>query len=132
MLTPTTEASSGPPWQSPDEIEQELIRLESMVSTIRYRQAELIADIDRLQVPYWDGTRSLKEWITGRLDVHPRAAGDLAVVSKAEPGPNTDSLRVGAASFDRVAATTRLSNAGADDETLERVRKASRFHSSAS
>ncbi len=120
MLTPTTEPASRARWQSPDEIEQELIRLESMVSTIRYRQAELIADIDRLQVPYWDGTRSLKEWIAGRLDIHPRTAGDLAVISKAEEGPITDSLRAGDASFDRVAATTRLSNAGADDDTLER------------
>ncbi|MCP3976616.1 MAG: HNH endonuclease, partial [bacterium] len=33
--------------------------------------------------------------------------------------PITDSLRAGDASFDRVAATTRLSNAGADPDTLQ-------------
>ena len=120
MLTPTTQPTSQSTWRSPDEIEQELAHLESLISTIRYRQAELISDIDRLQVPYWDGTRSLKEWIAGRLDIQPRTAGDLAVVSKAEPGPITDPLKVGAATFDRTAATIRLSNAGADPETLER------------
>jgi len=105
---------------SPDDIEQELIRLESLVARIRSRQLELLADIDRLQVPYWDGTRSLKEWITGRLDVHPRTAGDRAVLAKAEPGPISQALGAGVASFDRAAATTRLYNSGADEATLER------------
>ncbi len=54
-----------------DEMEQELTRLEGLVSTIRARQLNILTQIDLLQVPHWDGTRSLKEWIAGRLDIAP-------------------------------------------------------------
>ncbi len=122
MLTGTSE--SNPPvdgLESIDDIEQELVRLEGLVSQVRTRQLELLREIDRLQVPYWDGTRSLKEWIAGRLDVHPRTAGDLAVLAKAEPGPIGDALRAGVTSVDRAAGTTRLANAGADAATLHKA-----------
>ena len=61
----------------------------------------------------------MKEWTTGRLDVHPRTAGDLAVLAKAEPGPATDALQAGITSFDRAAAMTRLANTGVDQATME-------------
>ena len=122
MLTTTAEPPSGlDEFPSIDAIEQELIRLEGLVSRVRSRQIELIEELDRLQVPYWDGTRSLKEWIAGRLDLQPRNAADLAVLAKAEPGPIRDSLRVGLASVDRAAAMARLSNTGADDRTMEKA-----------
>jgi hypothetical protein len=71
-------------------MEQELVRLEGLVSKVRARQAEILAAIDHVQVPYWGGTRSLKEWIAGRLDIQPSNAADLAVLAEADPGPIRD------------------------------------------
>jgi hypothetical protein len=88
---------------------------------VRSRQIELLEELDRLQVPYWDGTRSLKEWIAGRLDMQPRNAADIAVLAKAEPGPIRDSLRVGVGTVDRAAAMARLANTGADDQTMAKA-----------
>jgi hypothetical protein len=122
MLTTTTEAQAVlDEFQSIDSMEQELVRLEGLISKVRARQLEIIEAIDSLQVPYWDGTRSLKEWIAGRLDIQPRNAGDLAVLAKAEPGPIRDSLSAGVVSVDRAAATARLANTGADQNTLDKA-----------
>ncbi|MCP3976570.1 MAG: DUF222 domain-containing protein [bacterium] len=104
-----------------DEMEQELTRLEGLVSTIRARQLNILTQIDHLQVPHWDGTRSLKEWIAGRLDIAPRNAADLAVLAKAEPGPISDALQVGAITVDRAAATQRLTNTGATQNTIDQA-----------
>lgn len=106
---------------SVDAMEQELVRLEGIVSRVRARQVEILALVDQLEVPRWDGTRSLKEWIAGRLDLQPRNAGDLAVLAKAEPGPIMSGLDAGVTSVDRAAATTRLANTGVDQATLERA-----------
>ena len=105
---------------SVDAMEQELVRLEGLVSRVRARQIEILTLVDQLEVPHWDGTRSLKEWIAGRLDLQGRNAGDLAVLAKAEPGPIVSGLQAGVTSVDRAAATTRLANSGADQTTLER------------
>ena len=120
MLTTTKEAQAVlDEFQSIDGMEQELVRLEGLISRVRARQLDIIEAIDHLQVPYWDGTRSLKEWIAGRLDIQPRNAADLAVLAKAEPGPIRASLSAGMVSVDRAAATARLANTGADQDTLD-------------
>ncbi len=127
MLTTTREHQTNQvervleEFPSIDAMEQELDRLEGLVSRVRARQLEILAAIDQLQVPYWDGTRSLKEWIAGRLDLQPANAADLAVLAKAEPGPIRDSLSAGVVSVDRAAATTRLVNTGADQATLDKA-----------
>ena len=120
MLTTSPEAQQIlNEYQCVDSMEQELVRLESLISRVRARQVAIIEAVDTLQVPYWDGTRSLKEWIAGRLDIQPRNAGDLAVLAKTVPGPIRDSLKAGVVSVDRAAATARLANTGADQATLD-------------
>ena len=122
MLTATDEVEKVlDEFTNIDTMEQELIRLERLVSRVRARQVEILKAIDHLQVPYWDGTRSLKEWIAGRLDLQPANASDLAVLAKAEPGPIGDALQAGVTTVDRAAATTRLANTGADAATLEQA-----------
>ena len=54
-----------------DAMETELQRLEGLISRVRARQVEILAAVDQLQVPAWDGCRSLQEWIAGRLDMQP-------------------------------------------------------------
>ncbi len=120
MLTLSTEAQEVlEEYDSVDSMEQELVRLEGLVSRVRSRQVAIIEAVYHLQVPHWDGTRSLKEWIAGRLDLQPRNASDLAVLAKAESGPIRDSIKAGVVSVDRAAATTRLANTGASDEVLD-------------
>jgi len=120
MLTTTPEIQRVlDEFDSVDTMEQELVRLEGLISRVRARQVAIIGAVDHLQVPYWDGTRSLKEWIAGRLDIQPRNAADLAVLAKAEAGPIRDSLRAGVVSVDRAAATARLANSGADQDVLD-------------
>ncbi|NNF54279.1 MAG: HNH endonuclease, partial [Acidimicrobiales bacterium] len=104
-----------------DSMEQELIRLEGLISRVRARQVEILSAIDRLQVPYWDGTRSLKEWISGRLDIQPRNASDLATLAKTQSPTIRHSLRAGVVSVDRAAATARLENSGADQQLLDQA-----------
>ena len=120
MLTTSSEAQQIlDEYQSVDAMEQELVRLEGLISRVRARQVAIIEAADSLQVPYWDGTRSLKEWIAGRLDIQPRNAADMAVLAKTVPGPIRDSLKAGVASVDRAAATARLANTGVDEATLD-------------
>jgi hypothetical protein len=104
-----------------DAMEHELVRLEGLAARVRARQIEIIAAADHLQVPAWDGCRSLQEWIAGRLDIQPRNASDLAVLAKSTSREVHDSLRAGVASTDRAAAMARLENAGAVDAVLERA-----------
>jgi hypothetical protein len=120
MLTTSDEAQQIlDEYQSVDAMEQELVRLEGLISRVRARQVAVIEAVDSLQVPYWDGTRSLKEWIAGRLDIQPRNAADLAVLAKTVPGPIRDSLKAGVVSVDRAAATTRWLNTGASQDVLD-------------
>ncbi len=114
MLTASAEAA-----RTPDALEQELLELEAMVARIRARQVQVLREVDAAQVPTRDGCASLKEWVAGRLDVHPTTAADLAHLAKSAPGQAEASLAGGEVSFDRAAATTRLANTGADPGTLE-------------
>ena len=104
-----------------DAMETELSRLEGLISRVRSRQVEILAAVDQLQVPAWDGCRSLQEWIAGRLDMQPRNASDLAVLAKSGSTEVHSSLRAGVASTDRAAGMARLENAGASDTVLDRA-----------
>ncbi len=106
---------------STDAIEQELAALEGLAGQVRARQVTLLREIDVRQVPDADGCVSLKQWATGRLDVHPTTAGELAFLAKTEPtSPEIEALTGGGVSFDRAAACARLRAAGASEDTLER------------
>ncbi len=108
---------------STDAIEQELAALEGLIGSARARQVTLLGEIDTRQVPNSDGCASLKQWTTGRLDVHPATAGELAFLAKTGPDtPEMGALAAGGVSFDRAAATARLRTAGATEDTLERSR----------
>lgn len=106
---------------SVDEMEQELAGLEASIAADRARQVEILAGIDHLQVAQWDGTRSLKEWIAGRLDISPRNASDLAVLAKSDVDWLHDELRLGVITTDRAAATARLINTGAGEDVIEQA-----------
>ncbi len=120
MNTITPETISDLDRVTIDTIEQEMLALESLIGRARARQVTLLREIDRRQVPTGDGCASVKEWVTGRLDLHPVTGGELAFLAKS--GSNMSDLAAGGISFDRAAAIARLKAAGADEVTIERSR----------
>ncbi|MDX1450028.1 MAG: hypothetical protein R3246_13300, partial [Acidimicrobiia bacterium] len=104
-----------------DELEQRLLELEAIVSRVRAAQLETIAELDQAQVCTVDGARTLGEWVTGRLDVAPETGRALAYAAVSESRVLEDELSAGVVSFDRVVATRKLANTGADDMTLQRA-----------
>ncbi len=119
MLTTNTETDPLAGLPTVDAIEQELLRLEGLVSKVRARQSQLLGEIDRMQVPTADGTRSLKEWITGRLAVHPKTASDLAVLATVDHDVVRSQLVAGIWSTDRAADMQRLISTGAPPDVLD-------------
>ena len=100
---------------TPDQVECELVRLESLVARIRATQARLVERAAELQVPQMDGSRSIVDWTCARLDVARETGLDLARVARSD---DVDQLLAGEASFDRVVARCRLVEAGADKELV--------------
>ena len=78
-----------------DQIEQTLIAAELEVARLRHVQVELIRSADRRQVPLGDGSRTLVEWISSRLDVTPETARALDAVASTGLGDSRwgDDLR---------------------------------------
>ncbi len=120
MNTLATEMDVALDGVTTDAIEQQMLTLESLIGRARATQVMLLREIDRRQVPLADGCASVKEWVTGRLDVHPVTGGELAFLAKSST--RNDEMAAGEVSFDRAAATARLRAAGADEATIERSR----------
>jgi hypothetical protein len=84
----------------------------------RAAQVDVLTELDRAQVTTIDGARTLAEWVTGRLDVSPETGRALAYAARSESRVLQTELEAGEVTLDRVVATRRLVNAGADTETL--------------
>lgn len=95
-----------------DQIEQTLIAAELEVARLRHVQVELIREADRQQVPLGDGSRTLAEWISSRLDVTPETARALDAVARQDSAILDEAMTSGIAGFDRVAEAAK---AGAED-----------------
>ena len=98
-----------------DEIEQSLLRSESVIARERAAQMVLLREVERRQMPTAAGCRSLGEWVAGRLDVAPETARDLvATTRRLEDLPDVeDAVGSGEIGFDRAVAIGRF--AGRDD-----------------
>ena len=111
MLTTTTRRSI-------DHAEQQLAALESVISIARAKQLEVLHGVDQAQVCTINGSGDLAEWVAGRLNVSPQTSRALAYGATSESRVLTDALAIGHVTFDRVVATMRLANTGADEATL--------------
>ncbi|MDJ0664589.1 MAG: DUF222 domain-containing protein [Acidimicrobiia bacterium] len=105
-----------------DQLEQDVLACELLVTRLRARQAESLRELDRRQVRMVDGARSLQEWVRARLDVSDTTARDLVHAARCLPDrPELQkAAEEGSYAFDRIVATSRLANSGADEDTLER------------
>ncbi len=108
-----------------DEIERELVELESTVSRSRARQAFLLARLDDAGVINVHGARSLQEWTAAHLDVASTTARDLvaaarrSVESDADDDRAVTGLESGDLTFDRATTISELVASGAEAHVVE-------------
>lgn len=67
---------------TPDQLEQALLQEEANIARSRARQMQLIHLADAMQLPNADGSRSMREWVAGRLDISREAAFSLTTTAK--------------------------------------------------
>lgn len=93
-----------------DELEQELISDESERSRLAAKDLAILEELDYRQVASADGCRSLSEWTTARLDIHPDNAKSLVRTMRrtAERPDLRGALASGEISFDRMEALSRI------------------------
>ena len=109
-------------YRSVDQLEQELLDLESLRARITARELELIRELDVAQVTTLDGSKTLGEWLAGRLDMDPRTATRLAGMARAIDPRLEAELAEGRVTPDRAAAETDLELSGADDRVVAHSR----------
>ena len=95
---------------SQDQKEQILLDAEAGIARLRAVQIDVLEDLDRCQVATADGCRSLSEWTTARLDIHPDNAKSLVrTMRRTMERPDLrDALASGEISFDRLEALSRI------------------------
>ncbi len=92
-----------------DQLERRLADAEEIVSRARSIQLEILGELDRRQVATADGSRSLSEWLSARIDVGSDTAKSLVRTMRrtAERPELRERLSEGV-SFDRVEALSRV------------------------
>ena len=117
-----------------DQKERILVDAEAEIAHLRAVQLEVLEDLDRCQVATADGCRSLSEWATARLDIHPDTAKSLVRTMRrtVERPDLRAALGEGEITFDRVEALSRIPDevgllehldvAGVRREAAKRVR----------
>jgi hypothetical protein len=95
---------------STDSIEQQLVEDERLIGRLRARQMAALAELDTRQIATADGSRSLSEWVSARLDTGPESAKTLVrTMRRLQERPDLERyLAVGEVSFDRTEALSRI------------------------
>jgi 5-methylcytosine-specific restriction endonuclease McrA len=95
---------------STDELEQELLDDEAERSRLTAKDMAILEELDYRQVATADGCRSLSEWTTARLDIHPDNAKSLVRTMRrtVERPDLREALASGDISFDRMEALSRI------------------------
>lgn len=95
---------------STDALEQQLAADEEAISKLRARQMALLEELDIRQIATADGSRSLSEWVSARLDVGPDTARSVVrTMRRLLDRPDLqEAVATGRVSFDRVEALSRI------------------------
>lgn len=95
---------------STDSIEEQLADDEQLISRLRTRQMACLAELDTRQIATADGSRSLSEWVSARLDQGMETAQTLVrTMRRLQDRPDLrEQLSDGDVSFDRVEALSRI------------------------
>ncbi|NNK91513.1 MAG: DUF222 domain-containing protein [Acidimicrobiia bacterium] len=104
-----------------DSREQELAACERLIGRLRSHQMDLLRSLDADRVTALDGSRSLSDWASARLDVsHETARSLVAGARRLVEFPAVENrLSEGDITFDRALATADLARSGASDEVVE-------------
>lgn len=102
----------GMEWESfsTDSLEQRAAADERLISQLKARQIQILAELDRRQVATADGSRSMSEWTAARLDVSLDTARSLVrTMRRLRDRPDLeDHLISGDVTFDRAEALSRI------------------------
>jgi hypothetical protein len=66
-----------------DNLETELVDLETQISRLRARQVEILTSLEDFQVYLTDGDRGMEDWVASRLDVSRQTSHRLITVAHA-------------------------------------------------
>ena len=102
--------------------EAALVRAETQVSRARGDQIGWVRHMLRRGGPVRFGYRNPTEMVASRLDVRRTVARDLVYLAERLGNTQIESIRQGVVSYERVLAETRLTEAGATEEVIERSR----------
>ena len=93
-----------------DDLEQRMLSNRAKHSALDADDLEILEELDYRQVASADGCRSLSEWTTARLDIHPDTAKSLVRTMRrtAERSDLREALASGDISFDRMEALSRI------------------------
>jgi hypothetical protein len=79
-----------------DNLETELVDLETQISRLRARQVEILTSLEDFQVYLTDGDRGMEDWVASRLDVSRQTSHRLITVAHAsDPGTYSKCRMVG-------------------------------------
>lgn len=115
------------------DLEADLVEVEAKISLLRCEQVVLVGQLDTAQAPQADGSRSLVDWVSARLDMNRRTARDLVFAARTFHDHRGLHRRMidGGESFDRTVAVVKLAEteasedvvAGSYDHDLDGVRR---------
>lgn len=93
-----------------DQLEQQLIANESIRSRLAAIDISVLEELDRRQVATADGSRSLSEWVSSRVDVSLETARDrVRTMRRTTARPDLrEAFAVGELTFDRAAELSRI------------------------
>jgi len=93
-----------------DQLEQQLIANESIRSRLAGVDMTILEELDRRQVATADGSRSLSEWVSSRVDVSIETARHRVRTMRRTTGRSDlrEALAAGELSFDRTAELAKL------------------------
>lgn len=99
----------------------EMIDLENQIAQIRARQVVLVNELERSQAPQTDGSRSMVEYVQANTDVDSRLASDIVFAARkiAKHRHINFPFADGKMTFDRMMATLRYADSGAQRPDLE-------------
>lgn len=98
----------------------EFAEAEAQISELRNRQAVIVNELDKANIPAGAGHRSMPEYLVARFDLSPASAGVLGFAGRRFRRHRQIQRRCARQelSFERAVAMMRLADAGADRDTL--------------
>ena len=94
-------------------LETRLTDLEKVIGRARAEQAEILTELDGLQVDLAGGDRGMDDWTSAHLDVSPQTAHRLMTVAHATDPWFREQMKSGKWGLDRVSMLIKLTAAGA-------------------